>query len=134
RQVLNGEPIHPTDIRPLVVDVLNAEPRPSSLETAWPWLATACPQLAAQERKDYSDIANIIRVQAHPPVATLLTVPLYYYAGIYMCGVVLAVASLVSIAAVTLLVRQGLRLKWTASQWLLVFLVFAGWYPMYWVI
>ena len=50
RQFLRGEPLPTTGIQPLVKEALSSEPRPTTLELTWPWLAAAWPALVEQEQ------------------------------------------------------------------------------------
>jgi hypothetical protein len=134
RQVLKGEPLPTTEIEPLVTEVLAAEQRPASLPSVWPWLTAAFTGLARQEQQEYDQIPHLIQVQAHPPFATLCAIPFVYFLGVHDSAIALSFLSLGCVAVSLLLICRGLRLNLSASQTVLFYAVFLGWYPMYGVL
>jgi hypothetical protein len=131
QQVLKGESVPATEIRPLVRDVLVSEPRPALLDSAAPWLAAVFPDLSRQEKREFDDIATIIEVQAHPPCATMLMVPFVRILGLYQISLALSLVSVICLGATLHLLYRGLDLRLSASQIVLLCGVFLGWYPMY---
>jgi hypothetical protein len=131
RQVLKGEPVPSTEIKPLVRQALASELRPATLESAWPWLAAIMPGLPKQEQQEHDDIVNIIDVQAHPPCATMFMVPFVYFLGVYDTSIALGVLSIVCLGAALVMLYRGLPLSLSPSQALLVCGVLLGWYPMF---
>jgi hypothetical protein len=131
QQVLKGESVPATEIRPLVREALTSEPRPEPLDSVTPWLAAVFPGLSRQEKQEYDDIATIIEVQAHPPFATMLMVPFVYSLGFYHTSLVLSLLSVVCLGATLLMLKRGLGLRLSTCHTILVCGVFLGWYPMF---
>jgi hypothetical protein len=131
RQFLRGEPLPTTGIQPLVKEALSSEPRPTSLELTWPWLAAAWPALVEQEQQEYDRIPSLIEVQAHPPFATMFVVPFVYALGVYGTSIAISLLSVACVVAALAVLNGRLQLNLSVSQKILASSVLLAWYPMF---
>jgi hypothetical protein len=134
RQVMKGERLPATDIKPLVTQTLAAERRPASLESVWPGLAASFPGAVEEEQREYDKISALIVVQAHPPLATMFVVPFVSFFGVHGSSLAFSILSIGCLAATLGLLYRGLQLNLSTSQKVLYWSVLLGWYPMFWVL